>query len=105
MVQDRLPDLNPDPGTVESTELFVSDDVLLKAFALAPGAVLDPHEHPDATNVIHVLDGTVTIIHEGDETPITAPGVVVADRGDTHGAKNETDATAVFTASLAPLPG
>lgn len=105
MVDDRLPDLTPAPGTVESTELFVGDDVLLKAFALAPGATLEPHEHPDATNVIHVLEGRVTIIMDGDESQITAPGVVVAERGDTHGARNETDSTIVFTAALCPLPG
>jgi len=107
-------DLDPDPGVVETAELAVTDDVLVKAFALGPGAELDPHEHPDATNVFHVVEGTVTVI-QGDpdgtsaaaeviEESVAAPGVVLHDRGAVHGARNGTDRRAVFTASLCPLP-
>ena len=106
--------LDPDPGTVETAELAVTDDVLVKAFALGPGAELDPHDHPDATNVFHVLEGTVTVV-QGDpdgesaaaevvEGAVAAPGVVLHDRGVVHGARNETDDRAVLTASLCPLP-
>lgn len=104
MVPDRYPDLTPDSGDIETAELHVSDDVLVKAFALGPSAVLEPHEHPNETNVIHVLDGHPTIIHNEAETQLTAPAVVVAQPGDTHGAKNQTDDTVVFTASLCPCP-
>ncbi|MFB6104781.1 MAG: cupin domain-containing protein [Halobacteriaceae archaeon] len=105
MPTDRYPALDPDPGAIETTELAVTDDVLVKAFALGPDASLDPHDHPDATNVFHVLEGTVTVIQGEDVTPIEAPGVVVHERGTVHGARNDTDEVAVFTASLCPLPG
>jgi quercetin dioxygenase-like cupin family protein len=104
---DRLDsfDPDPDPDEVVTGELVVTDDVLVKAFALGPGAELDPHEHGDSTNVFHVLRGTVTVLQGDDEASIEAPGVVLHERGVTHGARNDTDELAVFTASLCPLPG
>jgi len=105
MPTDRYPTLDPAPGAVETAELAVTDDVLVKAFALGPDATLEAHDHPDATNVFHVLEGTVTVLQGDDATPITAPGVVLHERGTVHGARNDTDEPAVFTASLCPLPG
>jgi quercetin dioxygenase-like cupin family protein len=101
---DRYPDLHPDEGQVVDAELAVTDDVLVKAFALGPGAELSPHEHADATNVFHVLEGTVTVIQGDDEETVEAPGVVLHERGEVHGARNETDERAVLTASLCPFP-
>jgi len=48
---DAVDGLAPDAGEVETAELAVTDDVLVKAFALGPGATVEPHEHGDATNV------------------------------------------------------
>lgn len=105
MALDRYPDLDPDDGEVQTAELAVTDDVLVKAFALGPGAELDPHEHEDSTNVFHVVEGTVTVIQGESEERIDAPGVVLHERGAVHGARNDTGERAVFTASLCPLPG
>jgi quercetin dioxygenase-like cupin family protein len=98
-------DLSPGRGEVETGELVVTDDVLVKAFALGPGATLEPHEHGASTNVFHVLAGTVTVVRDGEEEAVAAPGVVLHERGVEHGARNDTDAVVVFTASLCPLPG
>lgn len=97
-------DLDPDAGEVLSGELVVTDDVLVKVFALGPGAELSPHEHGTSTNVFHVLEGTVTVVQGEDEEVVEAPGVVLHERGVVHGARNDTDGVAVFTASLCPLP-
>ena len=105
MTLDRLTALDPDPEEVLTAELVVSDDVLVKAFALGPDAELHPHEHGDSTNVFHVLQGTVTVVQGESEEAIDAPGVVQHDRGVLHGARNDTDETVVFTASLCPMPG
>jgi quercetin dioxygenase-like cupin family protein len=105
MTLDRYPSLSPEAGEVLTDELVVTDDVLVKAFALGPGAEVAPHEHADETNVFHVLNGTVTVLQGDEEEAVTAPGVVLHDRGVPHGARNETDEAAVFTASLCPLPG
>jgi quercetin dioxygenase-like cupin family protein len=105
MTLDRLEALDPDPEEVLTAELVVSDDVLVKAFALGPDAELSPHEHGDSTNVFHVLRGTVTVVQGDDEEAVAAPGVVHHDRGVVHGARNETEQVAVFTASLCPMPG
>jgi quercetin dioxygenase-like cupin family protein len=101
---DRYPDLDPDDGEVLTEELVLTDDVLVKAFGLGPGAELDPHEHADATNVFHVVAGTVTVVQGEDEEQVSAPGVVLHERGVVHGARNDGDGPAVFTASLCPLP-
>ncbi|RQG96835.1 cupin domain-containing protein [Natrarchaeobius oligotrophus] len=101
---DALADLEPADGEVESTELVVTDDILVKAFALGPDAELEPHEHGDSTNVFHVLEGTVTVLQDGENERIDAPGVVLHERGVEHGARNDTDETVIFTASLCPLP-
>jgi quercetin dioxygenase-like cupin family protein len=103
-VLDTYPDLDPEEGEVLTEELHASDDVLVKAFALGPGATVDPHEHEGATNVFHVLDGSVVVTRDDEEETVTAPGIVPNERGAVHGARNETDERAVLTASLCPLP-
>ncbi|MFB6172028.1 MAG: cupin domain-containing protein [Haloarculaceae archaeon] len=101
---DRYPDLDPEEGEVLTEELAVTDDVLVKAFALGPGAAIDPHDHPESTNVFHVLEGTATVVQGGTEALVEAPGVVLHERGVEHGARNDTESVVVLTASLCPLP-
>lgn len=105
MTFDRLPTFDPEAGEVVDEELAVTDDVLVKAFALGPDASLDPHEHADSTNVFHVVAGTVVVQQDETQETVSAPGVVLNERGQVHGAHNETDDTAVLTASLCPFPG
>ncbi|MGM0399562.1 MAG: cupin domain-containing protein [Halobacteriota archaeon] len=105
MALDRLPDLDPDEGTVIDEELAYSADVLVKVFALGPNATLDPHAHEGSTNVFHVVEGEVVVVQDDDEERVTAPGVVVHEPGAVHGARNETDERAVLTATFAPSPG
>ncbi|MDY6818714.1 MAG: cupin, partial [Halobacteriales archaeon] len=81
MSLDRYPDLSPEQGEVIDTELVVDDDVLVKAFALGPGAELDAHEHETSTNVFHVLEGTVTVTSGEETESVTAPGVILHERG------------------------
>lgn len=100
----RLPEREPAADEVLTEELVVDDDVLVKAFYLGPGAELDAHDHPQSTNVFHVLRGTVTVLQGDDEEALEAPGVVLHEKGVPHGARNDTDEPAVFTASLCPLP-
>ncbi|QIO25200.1 cupin domain-containing protein [Haloarcula sp. JP-L23] len=97
-------DSRPDTEEVHSTELSETDDVLLKAVALGPGANVEPHTHSDATNVFHIMRGTLTVKQGSEEERITAPGTVLSERGELHGARNEGDEVAVMTVSLCPLP-
>jgi quercetin dioxygenase-like cupin family protein len=107
MTLNRLPaldsDLEPAPDEVIDRELAVTDDVLVKVFALGPGAELEAHTHDEATNVFHVLRGTVVVRRGDDEEELTAPGVVLNERGQVHGARNPGDDPAILTASLCPL--
>ena len=101
---DAVDGLDPAPGEVETAELVVTDDVLVKAFALGPNATVEPHEHADATNVFHVLEGEPTLIRGETEEMLAAPAVVPNERGTVHGVRNDSDGRAVLTASLCPLP-
>jgi quercetin dioxygenase-like cupin family protein len=107
MTLDRFPtaaDLKPVEGEVLSAELALTDDTLVKAFALGPGAVLDPHQHAGSTNVFHVMEGTLTVIQDDTEERVEAPGVVLHERGAEHGGRNDTEDTVIFTATFAPRP-
>ena len=103
MSLDRLPDLDPAEGEILDRELAVTDDVLVKVFALGPGAELDAHTHDGATNVFHVLAGRVEVLQDDAEEAVTAPGVVLHERGQVHGARNPGEEPAILTASLCPL--
>ena len=105
MALDQLPDLDPEPGSVLDAEVAITDDVLVKVFALGPGGSIAPHAHDGSTNVFHVLEGTVTVVQDDQEESVAAPGVVVHDPGVDHGARNESDQRAVLTATFAPPPG
>lgn len=105
MALDELPDLDPDEGEVLDAEVVVSEDVLVKAFALGPGAEVDPHEHEDCTNVFHVLYGIATVTRDDEEEAVPAPGVVHNPPGSEHGVENGTDEPVLLTASLCPMPG
>lgn len=100
----ELPEFEPAHGEVETAELVVEDDVLVKLFALGPGGAFDPHVHDDCENVFHLLEGEVTITQDGAEETVTAPAVVHNPRGVEHGAENEGHERALLTASLCPLP-
>ena len=104
MTLNELPDLDPAEGEVETAELVVEDDVLVKLFALGPGGAFDPHVHDASTNVFHLLEGAVVVTRGDEEETLSAPAVVHNPRGVEHGARNESDSRALLTASLCPLP-
>ena len=96
--------MDPEEGERLDAELAVTDDTLVKAFALGPGGEIPPHDHPGSTNVLHVTEGEVTVVVDDDEVRVTAPGTVVVERGAVHGARNEGEDRAVLTATFAPAP-
>jgi mannose-6-phosphate isomerase-like protein (cupin superfamily) len=104
MTTDELPDVSPADNEVETAELVVEDDVLVKLFALGPGAAFEPHVHHDCENVFHLLAGRVRVTQEGRTETFEAPAVVHNPRGVEHGAENPADEPALLTASLCPLP-
>ena len=104
MTLNALPDIDPDPDTVETAELVVEEDVLVKLFALGPGGEFEPHVHDDCENVFHLLEGEVVVTQDDTEETISAPAVVHNPRGVKHGAKNTSEERALLTASLCPLP-
>ena len=77
MTLDELPDIDPAAGEVETAELVVHDDVLVKLFAIGPGGTFDPHVHDDATNVFHLLEGELVVTQDGTEETVSAPAVEI----------------------------
>lgn len=104
MTLNELPALDPDDGEVDTAELVVHDDVLVKLFALGAGAAFEPHVHEECTNVFHVLEGEVVVTRGETTEALRAPAVVHNQRGVEHGARNESDERALLTASLCPMP-
>jgi len=100
----ELPEVDPAPGEVETAELVVEDDVLVKLFALGPGGAFEPHVHDDCENVFHLLEGELLVTQDGETERVVAPAVVHNPRGVEHGAENAGDGRALLTASLCPLP-
>ncbi|MFB6168242.1 MAG: cupin domain-containing protein [Haloferacaceae archaeon] len=96
--------MDPDEGERLDAELAVTDEALVKAFALGPGGEVPPHDHPDSTNVLHVCEGEVVVVVDEAEERVSAPGTVVVDPGAVHGARNAGDGRAVLTATFAPAP-
>ena len=104
MTLNELPDVAPAAGEVETAELVVDDDVLVKLFALGPGGAFEPHVHDDSTNVFHLPAGELVVTQDGTEEVVSAPAVVHNAPGVEHGARNDSDERALLTASLCPLP-
>jgi quercetin dioxygenase-like cupin family protein len=96
--------MDPAEGERLDDELAVTDEALVKLFALGPGGEIPPHDHPGSTNVLHVCEGEVVVVVDGDEARVSAPGTVVVEPGAVHGARNEGDGRAVLTATFAPAP-
>lgn len=96
--------MDPAEGERLDAELAVTDDTLVKTFALGPGGEIPPHEHPGSTNVLHVTEGEVVVTVDDEEARVSAPATVVVERGGTHGARNVGDGRAVLTATFAPAP-
>ncbi|MFB6266601.1 MAG: cupin domain-containing protein, partial [Halodesulfurarchaeum sp.] len=98
MPANQLPTLEPDDEEVLDAEVGVTDDVLVKVFALGPDAELPTHAHPGSTNVFHLVEGSLAVIQDGESTTLSAPAVVINRPGAEHGARNESDERAVLTA-------
>ena len=105
MPLDRLPELDPDEDEVLDAEVAVTEDVLVKVFAIGSGGGIEPHTHSGSTNVFHLLEGTVVLTRDEETESVSAPAVVVNKTGAVHGARNESDGRAVLTATFAPPPG
>lgn len=103
MTLDQYPSLDPADGEVIDHEVYFSEDLLVKVFALGPGATVSTHVHDTQTNVFHILEGKITVLQSDTESVVEAPGIVVHDRGVPHGARNDEAETAVFTATMGPM--
>ena len=61
---------------------------------LKPGEGPPPHLHRDVDEYFLVVEGTISLVVEGQESTVTAGNLVLAPRGTTHSFKNVGASTA-----------
>jgi mannose-6-phosphate isomerase-like protein (cupin superfamily) len=99
---DQLP-IADNPHGVDVRHLYKTADVVVTQITLEPGEVVKPHQAPvDA--FFYVLEGTPTIVIEGDTVVAGADTLVPSAAGHTHAIRNETTAGVRFLVVKTPNP-
>jgi quercetin dioxygenase-like cupin family protein len=78
------------------------EQVLLCRVRYEPGKQVPLHVHPDAEQVMFILDGSVDMTIEGQTATLRAGDVVVVNRGQQHEVYSPDGVT--FMEALAPVP-
>lgn len=78
------------------------EQVLMCRVEYEPGAVIPRHDHPEAEQVMYVLDGDVTVTVGEAIRRLESGDVAVINRGVPH--ELSTDAGCTFIEALAPVP-
>jgi quercetin dioxygenase-like cupin family protein len=78
------------------------EQVLLCRVRYAPGTRLEPHSHPEAEQLMAIVDGEVTMTVGGETKVLRAGDVVVVNRGIEHELVSEHGVE--FFEALAPVP-
>jgi len=72
-------------GDSDAGVLFMHDDVL------EPGATIGEHPHEGMEEVYFVVDGSGTLVVDGQEYPMGSGDVSICRSGHTHGLRNGPD--------------
>jgi quercetin dioxygenase-like cupin family protein len=79
------------------TELSVTDFTSIAVWGVRPGQEVPAHTHPDGQDTWVMMRGELTYyLGGGRRRVIRAGDVDVADKNQVHGARNESEADAVF---------
>jgi quercetin dioxygenase-like cupin family protein len=78
------------------------EQVLLCRVRYEPGKRVTLHSHPEAEQVIAIVDGEVTMTIGGETRTLRAGDVAVINQGVEHGLHSETGVE--FFEALAPVP-
>jgi len=69
--------------------------IILLSSELPPGRVHLLHRHPNAEQIMYVLEGTCLALSEGEPERLSEGDAVFIARGEWHGARNDSDRPAV----------
>ena len=68
---------------------------ILLSSELPPGKVHLLHRHPNAEQIMYVLEGSCLALSEGESVRLNEGDAVFAAQGEWHGVSNNTDQSAV----------
>jgi quercetin dioxygenase-like cupin family protein len=69
--------------------------IILLSSELPPGRVHLLHRHPNAEQIMYVLEGSCLALSEGGSVRLNEGDVVFIAQGEWHGVRNDTDRPAV----------
>ena len=69
--------------------------VILLTSELPPGKVHLLHRHPNAVQIMYVLEGSCLALSEGEPVRLNEGDAVYIVQGEWHGVRNDTDRSAV----------
>jgi quercetin dioxygenase-like cupin family protein len=69
--------------------------IILLSVELPPGTVHLLHRHPNAEQVMYVLEGSCLALSEGEPVRLNEGDAVFIAQGEWHGVRNNTDQSAV----------
>jgi quercetin dioxygenase-like cupin family protein len=78
------------------------EQVLMCRVSYEAGAVIPPHDHPEAEQLLYVVEGDVTLMIESQEQTLQTGDVAVVNRGVQHELWTEGGCT--FIEALSPVP-
>ena len=91
------------PHGVDVRHIHSTPHVVVSQITLEPGEVVKPHKAPvDA--FFYVLEGTPTIVIEGDTAPATPGTLIPSSAGHLHAIRNEGDTRVRFLVVKTPNP-
>lgn len=90
-------------GSVRLTHLLEGDELLGKSrlcavLTFGPGDSIGPHSHVKDAEIYYMLQGELTLLHDGAETVIRSGDVVFTANGEGHSVENRTHARAELLA-------
>jgi quercetin dioxygenase-like cupin family protein len=65
--------------------------IILLSSELPPGRVHLLHQHPNAEQIMYVLEGSCLALSEGEPVRLNEGDVVFIAQGEWHGVRNDTD--------------
>lgn len=86
------------------TNIFESERMFTDVYAFEPGQEQEPHSHEASDKVYYVLEGRGTFVVNDEEREVGEGNVVVAEAGESHGVRNDSDARLRTLVFMAPHP-
>ena len=82
-------------GNVVNKDNTGARKIILLSSEIPPGKVHLLHRHPNAEQIMYVLEGSCLALSEGESVRLKEGDAVFISQGEWHGVRNDTDRSAV----------